>query len=473
MNMKKTTLLTFHLLALLSMVSIKVYAYDIAVENEDGVTIYYNYINGGEELEVTYAYHNLGETYKTYDYYSGNVVIPEKVSYMNKTRKVTSICGFAFDGCKGLTSVTIPRSVTAIGECAFFGCSYLTKVIVKDIAAWCNIDFLDNPLIYSHHLYSDENTEITDLVIPNSVTSIGHYAFKGCAGLTSITIPESVTSIGYGAFSNCGGLTSVTIPASVTAIADEVFEYCTGLTSVSIPASVTSIGRWAFQCCISLPSISIPESVTSIGVGAFLLCSGLTSITIPEGVTSISDDTFEGCSALTSIFIPESVTSIGMRALYMCYNLTSINIPSCVTSIDGFAFCGCRNLTSVIIPNSVTSIGMQAFEGCNQLNSIISLIEEPFEINGKSSKSRSFDVVVFNNATLYVPVGTIEKYKGTEGWKDFARIKENAPEGIATPMLIQAEDSPTYDLQGRRLAEGKPLQPGIYVKDGRKFVVKE
>ena len=133
---------------------------------------------------------------------------------------MTSIGSSAFYGCRGLTSVTIGNSVESIGNGAFYGCSGLTKVIVNDIAAWCNISFgsfsASNPFYYAKHLYSDENTEITNLVIPDGVTSIGSRAFASCTGLTSVTIPNSVTSIGSSAFSSCKGLTSVTIPNSVT-----------------------------------------------------------------------------------------------------------------------------------------------------------------------------------------------------------------------------------------------------------------
>ena len=124
--------------------------------------------------------------------------------------QVTSIGDNAFSGCSGLTSIEMPSCVTSIGEAAFSGCSGLNKVIVKDIAAWCNISFFDNPLSYAHHLYSDENTEITNLIIPSDVTSIGSSAFSGCRGLTSVEIPSSVTSIGDVAFYECYGLISVT-----------------------------------------------------------------------------------------------------------------------------------------------------------------------------------------------------------------------------------------------------------------------
>ena len=172
----KKQLLLFVMMVLPFMAS----AHDIEVKNSDDVTIYYNYINDGTELEVTYQ----GSSYSTYTgEYQGNVVIPEEVTYMNRTRKVTSIGEYAFFYCDGLTYITIGNSVMRIEEHAFEGCSSLTSV-----------------------------------TIPNSVTSIGDGAFISCKGLTSINIPNSVTSIGSGAFSGCSSLTSITIPNSVTTL---------------------------------------------------------------------------------------------------------------------------------------------------------------------------------------------------------------------------------------------------------------
>ena len=189
-------------------------AYDIEVENADGVMIYYNYTNNHTEAQVTF---NIIDA----DNYSGSVVIPEEITYDNKTLKVTSIGKMAFCGSISLTSVTIPNSVTNIGEIAFERCRSLTSVN-----------------------------------IPNGVTSIEKGAFWYCTGLTSVTIPNSLTSIGEFAFSDCTSLTSVTIPNSVTSIEKRAFIRCTSLNSVTIPNSVTSIGECVFYECASLSSIT-------------------------------------------------------------------------------------------------------------------------------------------------------------------------------------------------------------------------
>ena len=247
------------------------------------------------------------------------------------------------------------------------------------------------------------NSEIKTVVIEDSVTSIGSFAFYCCTGLTSVTIGKGVTSIGDLAFSGCTGLTSVTvdsnnkiydsrnncnaiietesntlitgckntiIPDSVTSIGDTAFYCCTGLTSITIPDSVTSIGSGAFEGCTGLTSITIPDSVTSIGGSAFYECTGLTSITIPDSVTSIEGGAFYGCTGLTSITIPDSVTSIGVNAFCGCTGLTSITIGDSVTSIGDLAFSGCTGLTSITIPDSVTSIGDEAFYYCTGLTSV-------------------------------------------------------------------------------------------------------
>ena len=256
------------------------------------------------------------------------------------------------------------------------------------------------------------------MTIPNSVTSIGNFAFSYCTGLTSVTIPNSVTSIGNYAFQYCTGLTSVTIPNSVTSIGNGAFYYCSGLTSVTIPNSVTSIGHYAFRECSGLTSVTIGNSVTSIGDDAFYGCTGLTSVTIPNSVTSIGSHAFGGCSGLTSVTIPNSVTSIGNWAFSGCSGLTSVTIPNSVTSIGSHAFGGCSGLTSVTIPNSVNSIEWGAFSNCSNLKSVISEIETPFTIYSV------FDSATEKNGQLTVPKGKKSVYQSTVGWKEFSNIVE-------------------------------------------------
>jgi len=224
--------------------------------------------------------------------YETEIRIPPRI----QNYPVTNIGANAFKSSR-LTSVVIPNSVTSIGDYAFCDC-----------------------------------TSLANINISNSVTSIGAYVFKGCIKLTSIIIPNSVTSIGDYAFCDCTSLVSINIPNSVTSISDYTFYDCTSLVSINIPNRVNSIGSYAFYDCTSLVSINIPNSVTSIGNYAFCYCTSLTSINIPNRFTSISDYTFYDCTSLASVNIPNSVNSIGSYAFNYCTSLTSVTFNGTIIS---------------------------------------------------------------------------------------------------------------------------------------------
>lgn len=185
---------------------------------------------------------------------------------------VTNIAGNCFADCSGLTSITIPKSVNQIHHYAFYGCSGLTSVHISDIDSWCKINFigLSNPLIYAHHLFLN-GSELSELVIPNSVTFIRDSAFNGCSGLTSITIPHSVTSIGNNAFYGCSGITSITIPHSVTSIGNYAFYECSKLETINIGYRIQTIGNSSFGSCPELTDVyCYAESVPSIWGTTFM-----------------------------------------------------------------------------------------------------------------------------------------------------------------------------------------------------------
>ena len=399
------------------------FAYEARIDG-----IYYDFDHENKTATVT-CYHNNGN----YNCYSGNVVVPEYVSYNGEKYIIISIGSGAFHKCENLMSITIPNSVTSIESGAFSDCISLASV-----------------------------------EIPSGVTEIGSRAFRGCVGLTSVVISNGVTKIGYEAFSGCTSLLSCTIPSGVRIIEDGVFVHCSSITSIIIPNSVIEIGNYVFLGCTRLSQINVDEdnqnyasidgvlydknitkliccpagtnltfilisnNVTSIGSYAFSDCISLSSITIPNSITEISDYAFYGCTGLmaievekdnqnyasfdgvlydkdittfiycpegkTSIEIPNSVTSIEIGEVGdFSYNsnLTSINVAEnhkIYASVDGVLYdkniitlmCCPQGKALVTIPNSITSIGEYAFSDCLSLisieipNSVTSISEYAF-----------------------------------------------------------------------------------------------
>ena len=316
---------------------------------------------------------------------------------------------------------------------------------------------LTNAMLSQYKLSSIVSAELGELC-----TSIGEDAFYDCTGLTSVTIGKGLTSIGSRALYGCSALESIIVEEGNT-ICDSrencnaVIKTATntliaGCKNTVIPNSVTSIGYGAFSGCEGLTSITIPNSVTRIGERAFSKCRGLTSVIIGNGVTTIANDAFSGCSRLTSVTIPNSVTSIG-----------------------DWAFSECSGLTSITIPNSVTSIGEKAFYFCKGLTSVISLIEEPFEINENTFYNWVEDHDEFTTATLYVPTGTKAKYESTPAWNKFANIVEgieNAVKSVETD--VKAEETERYNVGGQRISSPQKGLNIVKMSDGttRKIMCK-
>ena len=384
-----------------------------------------------QKTEFTYAVENGEATITGYNGVGDNITIPDTVDGY----PVTAIGEHAFESCKGIVSVTIPNSVEYIGFCAFTdcsnlvsltvgngvksigewafaGCTGLTGVYIKDLAAWCEIAFDDstsNPLYLAKNLYLND-VLVTDLVIPQGVTSVKWLAFNGCASVISVTIPDSVTTIDDAAFFFCPNLTTVTLASSVTYIGEDTFGYCPNVTDVYYDGTkeqwesvtvrtgndsllnatvhyakepvkpeytyivenggATITGYNGEGGDITIPDTVDGYAVTKIDEWAFSSCTSLLSVTIPEGVIIIGEGAFYGCSNITSVSIPDSVSKIGAEAFCGCIRLTSVTIPEGIDVIYQYAFYYCESLASVTIPESVTDIGENAFNYCTNLTDV-------------------------------------------------------------------------------------------------------
>ena len=344
-----------------------------------------------------------------------------------------------------LSSITIPKSVTYIGYAAFYECIGLTRVDISDIAAWCNIKFdgiCTNPLSCSGgsgFLYLN-GTKITELNIPNSVTSIKDYAFDGCGGLTGVTIPNSVTSIGYAAFYNCSELTSIDIPNSVTSIGNDAFYGCSGLTEIYsfalLPATVSSS---TFSGCYSA-TLYVPYNALEKYKAAdywkeFINIESITFEVdskcyrvMDESSLSVMANNDEATLYSGDVVIPDSVTyegytfavtGIESNAYDGCFELTSITIPNSVETIGEQAFQGCTGLTSVTIGSGVTAISAKAFNYCNALETVKCLGTVPPVM----ASSDCFSTAAYNRATLLVPRQFVDVYQAADFWYKFAHIE--------------------------------------------------
>ena len=464
--MIKTILLAAALLS-----SIMVHAFDFFVLNEDGVIIYYNILNS-REITCSVANHGpLG--------YSGDVRIPERVSYNSIEFTVVKIDNDAFYSCRDLTSVEIPETVISIGRDAFWGCSGLTSI-----------------------------------TIPSSVTTIGSGAFGHCESLTTITIPDGVTSIERATFAYCYNLTSITIPDGVTNINESAFRDCNSLTSMTIPNNVIRIENYAFQNCSSLTHMTIGKSVTNMGYQVFNGCTALTEVTSRiENPFAINNNCFPSKVKQSALLIVPKGTKAkylskrgwsnfysiieegtGYYSLKLADNLQmfsyseNLDFSSCNSSLQVYVVCGFKPETSEVLLMRVTKVPagtgvLLRGETVNYYpslsdqgssiysNFLVGSLTETSLTDGYVLKGDCFErvdvptAIPANSAYLTLPASAqgVKRLtlKFLDETTDIDLVKDDMPQG----------DSHWYSLQGTRL-NGTPSTPGIYIRNGKKVMVK-
>ena len=385
---------------------------DLTLSNDESYRITINQAGEGDENDDIVV--DIPNNQIWYTSVNGEIVEPYSGKYNNNADALTIFGANIISNTykNGLGVITFDRDVTTIGSYAFSGHDYDSV----------NFTFVETACI-----------KLESIIIPDSVTTIGDFAFYQCDSLTSVTIGDSVTTIEEGAFWDCDSLTSVTIPDSVTTIGEKAFYGCSSLASVTIPNSVTTIGIDAFWGCDSLESVTIGDSVTTIGVGAFAVCNRLTEFkgkfASEDGRCLIVDGILNSFApaGLTEYTTPNSVTTIGSYVFYGCSSLTSVTIPNSVTEFGDYAFNSCSGLESVTIGDSVTKIGYATFAYCENLNTVYcKAINPPTTIVDNNGYWYGFAMqdesgnICNIDCTIYVYTECVEAYKSAQGWSEYA-----------------------------------------------------
>ena len=319
--------------------------------------------------------------------------------------------------------------------------------------------------------------QIKCVIVEDSVTSVGKYAFQYCEKLITVRFPQSLKKICEGAFRECTSVDSITIPDRVY-ISGNTFFKCISLHTITLPEHLSVLERGVFFQCVSLDSICIPKTVLTIGNGTFNGCSSLRFVEIPNGVKTLGEDAFSGCTSLESIVIPNSVTDIGIRAFEDCTHLKSVKLSEKLTSIPDYVFWKCSSLTSIEIPEGVTSVGDFAFSSCEALATIIvpKNVEEIgfrafyncmgiedffcYPTTMPQTAENAFDNYMYwpLQATLHVPKKLMSEYSVTKPWTTFERL-------VALPDVIDQGNNSTiyYTLNKEEQTASVTSGPEKYV----------
>ena len=278
-----------------------------------------------------------------------------------------------------------------------------------------------------------------DIIIPESITYEGRSytvvratngAFQN-TDITSISLPNSITSLGNNCFDFCYNLISVKLPDNITSLGDNTFRNCNKLSSIKLPNTLTSLGEYCFESCHGLTSLLLPNSITTLGWGCFLSCYNLKTITLPNNITDLPGSCFAHCYSLSQITLHESITSLGIGCFSSCSSLTSIKLPKSINKIDG------GNLP-----------GNGCFEDCSNLKEVTCLWDN---LDGIDVHHKTFNNI-FSEAKLYIPKGTMAMYKAKEPWSNFKYIIEENDvtedaEKCQTPTIGYSNKELTFTSQ--------------------------
>lgn len=254
------------------------------------------------------------------------------------------------------------------------------------------------------------------------VLSIGNDAFRSCTGLGSVSLPSGLTKIGGNAFNGCTKISKIIIPETVTTIGGSAFEGCTAMSEINIPDNVTYIQKETFKGCVNLTSVLLPINLSRIDVYAFEGCSQLQSIRIPATTTFIEEGAFSGCEHLETLVFEDNTEKIELRVNYL-YGPFNGCKPKAIyfgRPVNSFPYstpCLDVSQTETISIGS-NFMSSNLFYNCNTLSTIYSFSENP------EGASFSFSNQTYLNSTLYIPIGTKDRYLGAEGWKNFFNVKE-------------------------------------------------